>query len=340
MTHEKKLRVGLIGCGRAGLIHGRNFVGKVQGAELVALSDPNESALSAASKELGVADTTTSYVALLNRIDVDAVIVVTPTVFHREIVVAAASAGKHVLCEKPMAMNIEESEAMNTAARKNHIKLQIGFMRRFDKEFVGAKNKVDEGAIGSVTLIKSLTHGPSTPQEWMYDIKKSNGPLAEVNSHDIDTVRWFAGSDVQEVYAMGGNFRCRDVEDHYPEFYDNVILSMKMTDGKQAVVEGAVAVGYGYDARLEILGTAGLLQAGRLESNTIRTFTKSGGVQVEGVPSWRTLFSEAYLLEDQSFVNSVLSDEEPRVTGFDGQMAVAVVIAGNESIRTGKPIRL
>jgi myo-inositol 2-dehydrogenase/D-chiro-inositol 1-dehydrogenase/scyllo-inositol 2-dehydrogenase (NAD+) len=271
---------------------------------------------------------------------IDAVIVVTPTVLHEEIVVAAAEAGKHVFCEKPMAMNLREAEAMNEAARKNGTKLQIGFMRRFDRQFAGAKQKVDDGAIGEVTLIKTLTHGPSTPKEWMYDIKKSNGPLAEVNSHDIDTVRWFAGSEVEEVYALAGNYRCQDVADRYPDFYDNVILAMKLSDGKQAIVEGAVSVGYGYDARMEVLGTAGLLQAGRLETTTVRTVTRSGGVQFDAVPSWRNLFQEAYLLEDQAFVDAIRKDQEPPVTGFDGQMAVAVVLAGNESISTGKAVRL
>jgi myo-inositol 2-dehydrogenase/D-chiro-inositol 1-dehydrogenase/scyllo-inositol 2-dehydrogenase (NAD+) len=340
VTGDKRLGVGLIGCGRAGLIHGRNFVGKVQGARLVALSDPNQEALAAASEELGVGDTSSDYTSMLHDSAIDAVIVVTPTVLHEEIVVAAAEAGKHVFCEKPMAMNLREAEAMNEAVRKNGTKLQIGFMRRFDREFAGAKQKVDDGAIGEVTLIKTLTHGPSTPKEWMYDIKKSNGPLAEVNSHDIDTVRWFAGSEVEEVYALAGNYRCRDVADQYPDFYDNVVLSIKLSDGKQAVVEGAVSVGYGYDARMEVLGTAGLLQAGRLETNTVRTVTSSGGVQFEAVPSWRNLFQEAYLLEDQAFVDAIRNDQEPPVTGFDGQMAVAVVLAGNESIRTGKPVRL
>lgn len=340
MTGDRSLGVGLIGCGRAGLIHGRNFVGNVHGARIVALSDPNQEALASASEELGVDDASADYTSMLKNSAVDAVIVVTPTILHKEIVVAAARAGKHVFCEKPMAMNLREAEAMNQAARENGTKLQIGFMRRFDREFAGAKRKVDDGAIGQVTLIKTLTHGPSTPKEWMYDIKKSNGPLAEVNSHDIDTVRWFAGSEVEEVYALAGNYRCRDVADRYPDFYDNVVLSMKLSDGKQAMVEGAVAVGYGYDARMEVLGTAGLLQAGRIESSTVRTITSSGGVQFDAVPSWRNLFEEAYLLEDQAFVDAIRADEEPLVTGVDGQMAVAVVLAGNESIRTGKPVRL
>mgnify|MGYP006274516649 CR=1 FL=1 len=340
MAVDNRIGIGLIGCGRAGLIHGRNFAANIPGAQLVALSDANESVLADASRELRVDKASSDYASLLRDNAVDAVVVVTPTVLHEEIVVAAANAGKHVFCEKPMAMSVREAETMNAAVKANRVKLQIGFMRRFDREFAGAKQKVDEGKIGEVTLIKTLTHGPSTPQEWMYDINKSNGPLAEVNSHDIDTVRWFAESEVEEVYAVAGNFRCRDVADKYPDFYDNVVLATKLADGKQAMVEGAVAVGYGYDARLEILGTEGLLQAGRVEANTIRTVTKVGGVQFGSVPSWRNLFHEAYFKEDQAFVDAILNDDEPIVTGLDGQMAVAVVVAGNESIRKGKPVRL
>ena len=124
---------------------------------------------------------------------VDAVVVVTPTSLHREVVLAAAKAGKHVLCEKPMAMDVRECDDMIDACARASVKLQIGFMRRYDESFRAAKERVDAGEIGEVVLVKSLTHGPSVPQEWMYDIAKSNGPLAEVNSHDIDAARWFTG---------------------------------------------------------------------------------------------------------------------------------------------------
>ena len=104
----------------------------------------------------------------------------------------------------------------------------------------------------------SNTRGPSIPKPWMYDIKKSNGPLAEVNSHDIDTMRWFTGSEFQTLYAVGGNYRCPDARTEFPDFYDNVVLAASFANGMQGILDGAQGVGYAYDAKVEVLGTKGL----------------------------------------------------------------------------------
>ena len=271
---------------------------------------------------------------------VDAVVVAALTVLHRDIVVAAAQAGKHVLCEKPMAMNTAECDDMLAAVEHHGVKLQVGFMRRFDKGFQDAKRRVDAGEIGDVVVVKSLTHGPSTPKEWTYDLEKSNGPLAEVNSHDIDTLRWFAGSELKEVYAIGANYRCPDARQRYPDFYDNVCLVGRFTDGKQGFIGGAVAVKYGYDARVEVVGTRGVLFAGSPGGAEAMSCSAAGELKGPAVQSWRDLFEDAYLAEDKAFVDCIRADTEPHVTGLDGKMAVAVVNAGNRSIRTGKPVLL
>ena len=166
---------------------------------------------------------------------VDAVVVATPSAWHCEIVVAAAQAGKHVLCEKPMAMHAAECDRMLDATGQAGTTLQIGFMRRFDAGFVAAKQRVDAGEIGRVVSVKSLTHGPTIPKPWMYDIGTSNGPLSEVNSHDIDTVRWLSGSEFEEVYAIAGNYRSPDARERFPDFYDNVILTARLANGCKAV---------------------------------------------------------------------------------------------------------
>ena len=267
-------------------------------------------------------------------------VVVTPTSLHREVVVQAAAAGKHVLCEKPMAMDVRECDQMIDACAAARVKLQVGFMRRFDESFNAAKERIDGGEIGEVVLVKSLTHGPSVPQEWMYDIRKSNGPLAEVNSHDIDAARWFVGSEVEEVYALGGNFRCPQAAKEYPDFYDNVAMVCRFADGRQGFIDGAVSVGYGYDSRMEIVGTRGVMFVGRKEQDSVIGCSTDRGIVERFVTSWRTLFTEAYYGEDQDFVDCILEDREPRVRGIDGRMAVAVVNAGNRSIVERAPVRV
>jgi myo-inositol 2-dehydrogenase/D-chiro-inositol 1-dehydrogenase/scyllo-inositol 2-dehydrogenase (NAD+) len=315
------------------MIHARNFSRRIVRGQLVALVDAHKETLQAAQKELEVDRGYADYREALADSRVDAVVVVTPTALHRDVVLAAAKAGKHVLCEKPMAMDVRECDEMIEACRVTGVKLQVGFMRRYDLGFVSARERIEAGEIGDVVLVKSLTHGPSVPQEWMYDIRASNGPLAEVNSHDIDTLRWFAAGEITEVYAIGGNFRCPQAVERYPDFYDNVAMVCRFADGGQGFIDGAVSVGYGYDARTEVLGTRGIMFVGRQEQEAVVVCSTERGINQRFVKSWRTLFTEAYVAEDQDFVDCIWDNRDPRVSGLDGRMAVAVVNAGNRSIK-------
>ncbi len=330
----------VIGCGRAGMIHARNFANRIANARLVALADAREEAVEESRRELGMETAYRDYRDALADPKVDAAVVASPTAFHRDIVVAAARAGKHVFCEKPMAVTARECDDMIRACDGAGVRLQIGFMRRFDEGFVAAKSRIDGGEIGEVVLVKSLTRGPSTPQEWMYDVRASNGPLAEVNSHDIDTLRWFAGCEIEEVYALGGNFRCPEAGERYPDFYDNVAMVCRFADGKQGFIDGAVSVGYGYDARTEIVGTRGVMFVGHMEQDSVVGCSIDRGISRPFVKSWRTLFAEAYLAEDQAFIDCVIQGGQPRARGIDGRMAVAVVEAGNRSIAERRPVRV
>ena len=324
----------VVGSGRAGMIHAKNFAGNVPGAKLIAMVDPLEDVARAACKELGAEASYGSYEQALDNKNIDAFIVVSPSKFHMQTVKDLANAGKHILCEKPMAMDEHECETMIRAADENKIVLQIGFMRRFESSFVHAKETVDSGVIGDVVMVRSNTRGPSIPQPWMYDISVSNGPLSEVNSHDIDTLRWFTGSEFDTVYAVGGNYRCPDAAKDYPDFYDNVIMAATFKNGMQGMIDGAQGVGYAYDARVEILGTKGCVFIGRLADNSVVTCTadlKHGSYPLVG--SWRQLFEEAYLNEDRDFIKCIETGKTPRATGLDGKMAVKVVNAGNISIK-------
>lgn len=330
---DGKIGICVIGAGRAGMIHAANFAKSVPGAVLLGVADPVEEAAKSAAEELGIDTYYLNVEQALGNPLIDAYVIVSPTKFHVDTAVMLADEKKHILCEKPMAMTVEECDKMNEAAARNKVKLQIGFMRRFDSSFIRAKEMVDAGMIGDVVMVRSNTRGPSKPRPWMYDIRKSNGPLAEVNSHDIDTMRWFAGSEFRQLYAIGGNYRCEDAKEEYPDFYDNVVMTASFENGVQGMLDGAQGVGYGYDAKVEILGTKGCIQLGGLKGDNVllcSSQTKQGTYPL--VESWRNLFKEAYLNEDMAFVNCIYQDTVPKVTGHDGKMAVKVVNAGNLSI--------
>jgi len=328
----KTLGICLIGSGRAGMIHARNFKNKVANAKMVAVVDAVEEVAKEAAQELGITKYYTDYKEILTDDAIDAVVVVAPTNLHREIVINCAKAKKHIFCEKPMAMNREECDEMIAACDENDVKLQIGFMRRFDSSFQEAKALLDSGAIGDLVQIHSCTRGPSKPRPWMYDLKKSNGILAEVNSHDIDSVRWMAGSDIDTLYAVGDNFRNEEARAQYPDYYDSVLMNGTMKNGVHFCIDGAAYVQYGYDSKMELIGTKGKIQVGRSEKEFVQCTTVENGSSTPFISSWMTLFTEAYLAEDTSFIEAILNDTKTKVTGVDGRMAVATVEAGNDSI--------
>ena len=176
----------------------------------------------------------------------DAVVITTPTFTHRELVIQAAAGGKHMLCEKPMALTLEECDEMMAAAERSLVILQIGFMRRFDPDFEAAWARIEAGEIGRPMVVKSLTHGPGLPPAWARDLRTSNGMLAEVNSHDWDTVRWLTSSDPQRVYAEAANFKGERDGVHTEHFYDNVLVTIRFESGALGSISGICPCEYGY----------------------------------------------------------------------------------------------
>jgi myo-inositol 2-dehydrogenase/D-chiro-inositol 1-dehydrogenase/scyllo-inositol 2-dehydrogenase (NAD+) len=322
------------------MVHALNFASSVPDAELVAIVDPDPNAASRPARELGVDQVFCDLDQALGGVDFDAVCIGAPTFAHAEIAVKAAREGKHILCEKPMALTLAECDAMIDAAKESGVVLQIGFMRRFDESFVEAKRAVDSGAVGEPVLIKSLTRGPGLPGSWYYSVERSNGLLAEVNSHDFDTVRWFMGEEIASVFSRAGNFKCRELAERYPRLYDYVLVSIGFESSKMGLVEGACPAGYGYDSRLEVVCTEGLVFAGRLNEESVVVCSSGGGVAQPISSSWRRKFKDAYLAEDRHFVECVLGNSPPAVGGEEGRAAVHAVIAANLSITTGRPVRL
>jgi predicted dehydrogenase len=336
----EKIRFCLIGAGRAGLVHAKNVAWRIPQGEFTAVCDPDEKALNETADRFGVKARFTSHEEALASDAFDAVIIVTPTFLHRDIACAAAEAGKHIFLEKPMAITVEECEAINRAVADAGVKLQIGFMRRFDEGFMRAHELLVSGEMGRVMVIKSTGRGPGLPPPWIYDIDKCNGILAEVNSHDIDSIRWFTGSEIKRVYAEGMNFKCHDARDEFPDFYDNAVVSLRFDDDTLGMIDGTCPCHYGYDARVEILCEKGVVFIGSAQQHGLTHITIEGQVRGRAVKGWRNLFEEAYIAEMAHFIECVLNDTEPRVSGEDGLRAVEVVRAANASLKNLAPVEL
>jgi scyllo-inositol 2-dehydrogenase (NAD+) len=333
-----EVKVCAIGTGRAGMVHAVNFRWHVPHARLVAVVDADLDRASRAAGELHLEGAFATLEEALAAGDVDAVVITTPTFTHEPLVRAAAERGLHVLCEKPMALTVRECDAMIEACASAGVTLQLGFMRRFDPPFQQAKRQLDDGAIGTPLMVRSLTRGPGLPPAWANDIATSNGMLAEVNSHDFDTVRWLSGAEYVEVHARASALKRPDLRSSLPDFYDVAVVSATMSSGAFGIIDGVCPADYGYDARAEIVGSAGVLFAGDIRSPGAARVTRDGGAVGPHYTSWRERFADAYRAEAAHFVECIRGGAAPLVGGSDGRAAVAAVLAANRSIREGRPI--
>jgi scyllo-inositol 2-dehydrogenase (NAD+) len=336
-----ELRVVSVGAGRAGSVHAVNLAGRTPRARLAGLVDADGESAAALAARTGAPATCRTLDEALERLQFDAVVVATPTFVHRELVVAAARAGKHVFCEKPMALTADECDEMIAACAEAGVLLQIGFMRRFQPEFAEARRRIEAGEIGEPMVVKSLTRGPGLPPPWAWTLERSNGMLAEVNSHDFDAVRWLVGADIVRVYAETANRkgRARGVEE--PDFYDNAVVTLRFADGAIGTIDGTCPADYGYDARMEVLGTEGLLVIGEARGMPLLEVRDrdTGGVQPVH-RSWPERFESGYRAEMRAWVDAVLDGAPPAVSGEDGRQAVLAVVAANRSWREGRPVEL
>ena len=335
-----KLKLCLIGAGRAGMVHARNYQFEISNTKIVAVVDANKKVAEEAARELNDKNFFIEFEEALAGVEFDAVCIGAPTFVHAETVIRAADAGKHIFCEKPLSTTLKEAEQMENAIKRNQVKFQIGFMRRFDQNFLKAKKIIEQGEIGTPILVKSVGRGPGLPPKWYFDIKRSNGLLAEVNSHDFDSMRWLIGSDYEQAYAIADNFKCPQYKEEFPDFYDTAAVSVRFKNKVLGLIDGCCPATYGYDARMEILGTEGMLQIGSQQASSVLVWNKKSQLIKEGNKSWRILFKDAYLEEDKYFANCILNNEEPKVSIEDGKKAIEIVIAANKSIETGQPIKL
>ncbi len=334
----ERVRVCLVGAGRVGLVHGRNLRDLPE-ASLVAVVDEDGAARERASGELGAPGFRTLEEAL-ERISMDAVCVAAPTFAHRDAVVVAAEAGKHVFCEKPLAVTLSQAHEMLQATRRAGVLLQVGFMRRFDPDFRAARECVASGELGRLVFMRSTTRGPGLPPRWAWDPAKGIGLLAEVCSHDFDTLRWLSGSEIRSVFARVAVRKATEAAAEQPGFYDVALVTAELEDGSLGSVEGACPVDYGYDARLEVLGTEGMLTVGSVGSGTYTRVTREGRLVQQAFRSWRDRFQQAYRAEMSHFLQCVREERTPEATGLDGLRALEVALAAVESARAGQPQRV
>jgi myo-inositol 2-dehydrogenase/D-chiro-inositol 1-dehydrogenase/scyllo-inositol 2-dehydrogenase (NAD+) len=338
---KKPVRICMIGAGRVGKNHSRAITRHIPGGNIVALVDPMVQVREETAIEFGIDNQFDTLENALEKTDFDAVVITTPTPTHLPLTALAAENKRHVFLEKPMALNLQECDAINKFVNQHSVILQLGFMRRFDPEFIAAAQRIEAGEIGQPMMIKSNTHGPGLPPPWARDLRTSNGMLAEVNSHDWDTTRWLMGSNYERVYTEVANFKGAANNVDASHFYDNVLVNIKFESGGLGLISGVCPCGYGYDARAEIIGDKGIMQIGELRGQSIVVCTnRDQGLITPIFRTWPERFEWAYINELQHFITCIQNETAPRAGGIEGRWAVAGVLAGTKSFLEERPVYL
>ena len=332
----EKLGIGVIGLGRLGSSYAKYFTGRIAGATLVAVSDVNEAADATLSAELGISKTHSRYQDLIADQEVEGVVIVSPTSTHKEIVLEAAKHRKPIFCEKPLSISLVEARAMQSTVEKTGVFFQMGFMRRFDKGYVAAKRKIQEGVIGTPVVFKSSSRDPYRPSLEYLDPAHSGGLFIDCGIHDLDLARWYMG-DIASVYSIGGTLA-------YPEMktigdIDNAITTLYFTSGTLGTIDLSRNGVYGYDIRTEILGTEGTIKIGYLRETPVLLMTKNG-ITHDTVPYFTERFEQAYVTQLQDFVGNVLQDKPPAVTCADGVAALQASAAATLSFKENRPVKI
>ena len=336
----KKLRVGVVGLGRLGKVHAWNIAYRIPNAELVAVCSSHDGGVEYARRELGMEQVYADYREMLAKADIDAVVIVTTSSEHCWQIEAALDAGKHVFCEKPLGVDVAQCKLAEAAVERHPDRtFMLGFMRRYDKSYAYAKKKIEEGAIGTPYLVKATGMDPeSSVQETLRYAKTSSGIFLDLGIHDMDLMRWFLGSEVTEVYAMGATFK-------YPGFREagdaeTGAAMFKFENGAMGMMHVGRAAPHGYHVETEIVGTDGILRISAVPEKNLAMVYNVHGACTECVGSFPERFAEAYLNELQEFVDCALEGRQPGTTVYDGTKSTIIGYAATEAWKTGKIVKL
>ncbi|MGO5290966.1 inositol 2-dehydrogenase [Porcincola sp. LCP21S3_C12] len=331
------LRIGLIGMGRIGKLHGSNIQSLVKGAEIVCAADPylNEDKERWA-ESVGIAHCSRDPEDIFRDPDIDAVFICSSTDTHADFIVRAAKAGKDIFCEKPIAVKVSDINRALRAVEEAGVKLQVGFVRRFDKSHKAVRDAAASGKIGKVYVVKVCSRDPEAPP--MSYVEKSGGIFMDMMIHDFDMVRYLSGSEVTEVYAAGGCL----VDSHFADYgdVDTAIVTLRFENGALGVIDNCRQAPYGYDQRVEVHGEKGCVRDENQLEDEARLATASGTLGAK--PTWFFLerYNDAFVEEERAFVKACLSDAPVLVGGMDGLKAVLIAKAAKKSLETGRPVRL
>jgi myo-inositol 2-dehydrogenase / D-chiro-inositol 1-dehydrogenase len=327
------LGIAVLGAGRIGKIHAANVAAN-RNARLVAVADPFADASSSLARTLG-ADAMTDCVAAIERDDVEAVIIGTPTDTHVKLLLKSVELGKAVLCEKPIDLDFEKSKAAVAVVERLNGRVMLAFNRRFESTFAEMRRAIDAGDIGDVRQVIISSRDPGMPPAEY--VKYSGGIFRDMTIHDLDIGRWLLGEEPTEVTAIAS----RLVDPGLSAFgdFDTVMVQLKTGSGKQCHINNCREAVYGYDQRIEVFGSKGMLLQDNLRPTTIRRWSSTVTDAREPLLNFfLERYQQAYKAEVDAFIDAVANDKPLPTSVHDGLKALRLANCALESATTGKAV--
>ena len=331
-----KVNFAVVGVGRIGKVHIENLTYRMPDAEIVSVSDVFEDELKKVAGKFNIAKAETDYKKIVNDKNVDAVVICSPTDTHAEVIKEAAEAGKHIFCEKPIDLSIGKIAGINELVNKCGVKFLVGFNRRFDPNFARVNEIVRSGGIGEPQILNISSRDPSPPP--LEYLKVSGGIFLDMTIHDFDMARFLMQSEVKEIYAKGEVL----VDDMFKQAddVDTAVVTLSFENGSIGTINNSRQAVYGYDQRVEVFGSEGMVTVKNNTPDNHILIDRSGTHTSLPLNFFMDRYTQSYLNEMTAFVECIREDKQPPVGGEDGLQAVAIGLAAKKSVKENRPVSI
>jgi myo-inositol 2-dehydrogenase/D-chiro-inositol 1-dehydrogenase len=333
---QRTLSIGIIGAGRIGNVHTETLAFRLPEAAPVAITDINRAAAEQLAARCGIPTVVSSSDEILANRKIEAVLICSSTNTHADLIVQAAQTGKHIFCEKPIDLDLAKVDGTLAAVKKAGVKLQIGFNRRFDANFVRVRQSVTSGEIGKPHLLHIISRDPAPPS--LAYIKVSGGIFLDMTIHDFDMARFLIGGEVEEVYATAAVLV--DPEIGKAGDLDTAVITLRFRNGVIGMIDNSRKAAYGYDQRVEILGSDGSVATGNSYPNQALVSTSAGIRRDLPFHFFMDRYTESFTNELRAFVQAVLEERPTPVTGMDGREALRMGLAAQKSYDEHRAVRI
>jgi myo-inositol 2-dehydrogenase / D-chiro-inositol 1-dehydrogenase len=330
-----KLCFGIIGAGRIGRVHAETLAFRLPEAQIAAITDVNLEAARVLAARCSIPRVADSAAEIFADDKIDAVLICTSTDTHADLIVQAAKAGKHIFCEKPVSLSLEKIDSSLAAVDKAGVKLQVGFNRRFDSNFIRVRQAVAAGEIGTPNLMHIISRDPAPPP--LTYLRPSGGLFLDMMIHDFDMARYLLGDEVEEIYTAAAAI---DPGFAKEDDFDTAVVVLRFKSGAIGTIDNSRKATFGYDQRVEILGSKGKIASENRYPNQVVVSGEKSVYTDLPLNFFMQRYTESFALELELFTKAVLEDKPTPVTGADSRVPVVMALAARKSHDEHRPVKL